>query len=95
MREVTNGEISGFQHFSACFVKTVMEHLQNNSPHTNNAFLDVKFHVWKECRSKTQLPHNKASTEKEQHGVKVCAGTLGLLWVRAFSRGAAMNRTLQ
>lgn len=46
MREVTNGEISGFQHFSACFVKTVMEHLQNNSPHTNKAFLDVKFHMF-------------------------------------------------
>lgn len=47
MREVTTEELFGFQFFSSCFVKTVMQHLQSSSAQNNKAYLDIKSHIFK------------------------------------------------
>lgn len=93
MREVTNEEFLA-QFFSSCFVKTVMQHPQNSSPQKSLPGCKIP-HVQKEFRNKTQICYIQASAEKEPYGVKSCAVSLGLLWVRAVTRGAARNRTLQ
>lgn len=92
MRQVTNEEFLAFNYFLGffiCFIKTVMLHLE---PSKLQSLPGCKIPcVGKECRSKTQLPYNKASAVKKPHGIKSCAVSLGLLWIRAFTRGSAVN----